>query len=690
MESLLRAATERTELRKMVAHLRHELALAQAHHAAAAAERDALLASSSWRLTRPLRALRALLAPRPGTPRTADEAKTVPGPRTAADPQTKDRGDAPQTIPTRDESEYQAWVAQHDRLRAEDRQDIAAAIDHMAERPLCSILLTVGNARPGDVAQALGSIAAQLYGAWEVLLIPADSAPLDLSLAPDLMARIGPRLRILRESDAPAYCGALAAAVTEARGSILLVMDAAIRLAEQALFEYVGPFINDPDCAVVYADEDRLGDDGRRWLPFFKPDWNVDLALTHNIVGRAAAYRRSSVQALCAVEPALEPGPDLALRLAGAMPRAKITHVPAILFHQQDAPEPAEETENAPHWLHRDAHSYETVRACLDALGHHAVTITEAVPGQPLFRLQWPLPDPPPRVSVIIPMRDQALLLTRCIGGLLHQTDYPDLEILILDNGSTEPEALRLLARLPEQDARVRVLRHPGPFNYAALNNHAAAEASGEILLLLNNDVEVIESGWLRELAAHAIRPDIGAVGARLLYADRRVQHAGVVLGVGSHAGGPGVAGHFGQGAEAEDVGYFGQFILTREVSAVTGACLALRRSVYQQVGGLDAKNLPVAFNDVDLCLRIRALGLRIIWTPFAELYHLESVSRGRDFVGERELRAAEEANYMRAQWGAVLDRDPFYNPNFDRRDHHFNLRQKPPPRSWRRPDSVQ
>jgi GT2 family glycosyltransferase len=271
----------------------------------------------------------------------------------------------------------------------------------------------------------------------------------------------------------------------------------------------------------------------------------------------------------------------------------------------------------------------------------------------------WPQPVVPPLVSVIVPTRDRAALVAVCAEGVLHRTDYPALEFLVVDNGSTEAATYALFDRL-RADSRVRILPEPGPFNYAALNNRAAAEARGEILLLLNNDIEVMNSDWLRELVSHAVRPDVGAVGAKLLYADGTLQHGGVVTGVG------GVAGHYRLGTPRDDPGYFGSLAMVREVAAATAACLALRRDVFEAVGGLDEANLAVAFNDIDLCLRIREAGWRILWTPFAELYHLESASRGQDVTPEKARRFARELAYMRRRWGRTLMRDPFYNSNLE------------------------
>jgi GT2 family glycosyltransferase len=280
-------------------------------------------------------------------------------------------------------------------------------------------------------------------------------------------------------------------------------------------------------------------------------------------------------------------------------------------------------------------------------------------------------------VSLIVPTRDRADLLARCIVGLLYRTDYPHLEVIIIDNDSQEAGTLSLFQML-RKDHRVRVVPVPGPFNFSALNNAGVRAATGTVMVMVNNDIDVIDDSWLREMVSHAIRPDVGAVGAKLIYGDNHIQHAGIVLGVGRYNGGPGIAGHFGHSAEGDDAGYLGQFVLTREVSAVTGACLAFRQEVWAAVGGLNETDLPVAYNDVDLCLRIRAHGWRIIWTPFAELYHLESASRASDETPDRRARAAREAHYMRDRWGPVLDDDPFYNPNFDRSSHLFELARPP------------
>ena len=292
------------------------------------------------------------------------------------------------------------------------------------------------------------------------------------------------------------------------------------------------------------------------------------------------------------------------------------------------------------------------------------------------FKAQLALPDLAPRVSVIIPTRNGLKVLKPCLTSLLGITRYPDLEVLVVDNGSDDPATLQFLAEL-EGQGKIRVLRDPGPFNYSALNNQAVEQASGELICLLNNDIEVIDPGWLEELVVQALRPGVGAVGARLLYPNRTLQHGGVLLGVG------GVANHAHLGWPGDHPGYFSRAQLTQEMAAVTGACLLVSRANYLVVGGLDADNLKVAFNDVDFCLKLREQGLQNVYVPAAKLIHHESVSRGQDLSPEKAARFAAEVAWMQQRWGEQLPHDPAYNPNLSLDNPHFRLAWPPRLERW-------
>ena len=283
------------------------------------------------------------------------------------------------------------------------------------------------------------------------------------------------------------------------------------------------------------------------------------------------------------------------------------------------------------------------------------------------YRVKWGLPEDTPKVSIIIPTRDGLNILSQCIDSVLERTDYPNYEILVVDNESADTATLDYLKTLQKTD-NIRVLKYKGAFNYSAINNYAVEHAEGSVITLMNNDIEVISEDWLSEMVSHALRSDIGCVGAKLLYKNNMIQHAGVILGIG------GVAGHAHKYFDAESEGYFSRLHLVQNLSAVTAACLCVEKSVYEKADGLNEKELKVAFNDVDFCLRVGAMGLKNVWSPYAVLYHHESVSRGHDNTEEKKARFNSEAKYMQQQWGELLLADPAYNRNLTRVREDFSL----------------
>jgi GT2 family glycosyltransferase len=273
------------------------------------------------------------------------------------------------------------------------------------------------------------------------------------------------------------------------------------------------------------------------------------------------------------------------------------------------------------------------------------------------YRTRYELPSPQPLVSIIIPTRNAEQLVRQCIESIVRRTTYLNYEILLVDNGSDDPDATRYFNELA-RDQVIRVVRDDRPFNYSALNNSAVKLAHGEFVCLLNNDIEVISADWLSEMVSIAVQPGVGAVGARLWYPNNLLQHGGVILGIG------GVAGHSHKGHPKGNRGYFGRAALIQSYSAVTGACLLVRKSSFEQVGGLNEKELQIAFNDVDFCLRLVEAGYRNVWTPYAELYHHESATRGYEDNPLKVARFGREERYMKVRWGHVLGKDPAYNPN--------------------------
>ena len=448
------------------------------------------------------------------------------------------------------------------------------------------------------------------------------------------LAAADPRLRLLT-----AWSNPLGAALAQAHGTVTALLAPGDRL-DPAAAPLVAAALAEAD--VVLTDEDGVDAAGYRTTPRFGEAWDPDRALAAPRPGMLLA-RTAVIRETGGLPRGTTPW-DLLLRLSRHTTR--ITHVPALLLTRRAPavlPRHAVRTAQMHLDAHRDAHR-DTAGSRVTAQRHGAT-----------IRARYPLPSLPPRASIVIATRNRAELLGPCIEGILHRTDYPDIELVLVDNGSDDPTALALLDRLAT-DPRTRLLRQPGPFNWAALNNAGVAASTGDVVVLLNNDTDVVEPGWLTELVAQALRPGIGAVGAKLLYPDGTIQHAGIVLGRDGHAI------HMWRGTPGDAPGYLDSLAVVREVSAVTGACVALPRAVYEAVGGCEAE-LPVTWNDVDLCLRVRARGLRVLWTPYARLLHLEQASRGSDDTPENAARFRREQAWMRSRWGDALTHDPFLNP---------------------------
>ena len=407
-----------------------------------------------------------------------------------------------------------------------------------------------------------------------------------------------------------------------------------------------------PDAALFYSDEDKLDEGGQRQSPYFKCDWNIDLFHSQNMICHLGVYKTALLRDIGGFRIGLEGAQDydLALRCIERLEPGQIIHIPRVLYHWRIH---AESTAHA-----GAAKPYAAVSG-ERALNEHFQRCEIAASAEYVdvgYRIRYVVPAEQPLVSIIIPTRNGLQLVRQCIESILAKTTYANYEILLIDNGSDEQETLDYFKKLGTEP-RVRVIRDDRPFNYSALNNAAVKVAKGEFVLLLNNDIEIITPTWLTELVSHAARRGVGAVGARLWYPNDTLQHGGVILGIG------GVAGHSHKYLARYSNGYFCRAKLTQTLSAVTAACLLIRKSIYEEVGGLNEVDLRVAFNDVDFCLRVREAGYRNIWTPFSECYHHESATRGTEDTPEKKERFSKEVLYMKAKWGEKLFCDPAYSP---------------------------
>jgi O-antigen biosynthesis protein len=586
------------------------------------------------------------------------------------------------TIPTT--IDYDAWIARYDTLRDSDRAAIRQHVARLSRTPLISVIMPVYNPEEAVLRQAIASVQAQLYPRWELCIADDASTAPHVARVLSAAAAKEPRIKVIRRASNGNISAASNSALSLAQGEFVALMDHDDLLPEHALYEVAVELDAHGDADLIFSDEDKVDRRGHRFDPHFKTDWSAELMLGQNMVSHLGVYRRSLLERLGGFRIGFEGSQDydLALRVSEQTTPERIRHIPAILYHWRHGL--AVDTFSQTRLAQCTAAARRAIAEHLDRVGERGAEVVPH-PAMPAFtRVIRPLPDPAPLVSLIVPTRDRAELLARCVDGLLRRTDYRPIELLIVDNDSTEPETHALFAHLAA-DPRVRVIASPGPFNYSALNNRAVNVARGDILVLVNNDVDVIERHWLTEMIALVMQPDVGAVGAKLWYADDRLQHGGIVLGAGAVEG---VGAHLQPNAARDDQGYFGRLGLSRDVSAVTGACLAVRRSVYLSVGGLDEANLPVAFNDVDLCLRLRERGFRVVWTPFAELYHLESATRGPDTTDEAFPRFQREVAFMRRRWSTVLDADPFYSPNFSLAQGNYALAAPRRTKPWERDES--
>ncbi|CAM5446039.1 Glycosyl transferase OS=Stutzerimonas stutzeri OX=316 GN=CXK99_09145 PE=3 SV=1 [Stutzerimonas stutzeri] len=423
------------------------------------------------------------------------------------------------------------------------------------------------------------------------------------------------------------------------------------RLAPHAL-DALLTTLTDSNAAWAYADCDQDDARGQRSNPWFKPAWDETLFYGADIVSPGAAISSRALQA--AIERLQQAGlADRAgwhwlLAAVIASAQGPVMHIPQVLYHRRaTAP-------TSPHLALPDSQRHAALSWLAQQRSPGAqIEVNRDFPG--LSRVRWPLPAELPLISLIVPTRDQLKLLRTCIDGLLDGTDYPALEILIVDNGSCIAETLDYLQQIESRG--VRVLRYPHAFNYAAINNWAVEQAQGSIIGLVNNDIEIIEPGWLEEMLAQLLRPGIGAVGAKLMWPNGMVQHGGVVVGIN------GLAAHTGNNLNRQDAGYLGFNHLAREQSVVTTACLLMRKRDYQRLGGMDEVRFPVTFNDVDMCMRLRETGKRLVWTPFANLIHAESASRGKEDTPTKAARANREQQHFIARWSQAGQQDPYYHP---------------------------
>jgi len=564
-----------------------------------------------------------------------------------------------------EEDHYTNWINTAEAASSVSVRDQEKLSKEFPAQPKISIIVPVYNTDPALLRRCLDSVITQTYKNWELCVADDCSTSQEtIDVLREYAAKEN-RIRLVMRKANGHICQASNSGLAVATGDYIGLLDHDDELAQGALFHMVSEMNERPEVKLFYSDEDKIDVTGRRQEPNFKPDWNQDLLLSQNYICHFTVMDAQLVKSVGGFRDGFEGSQDhdLLLRVTSSLSDDEIAHIPRILYHWRI-------TENSTA-MQSSAKTYTTdagVNAVKDLLASKGVDATVVEGKLPnTYRVHYALPDAEPLVSIIIPTRDQYAILKRCIDSILEKTTYINYEILIVDNQTSCQTTLAYFAELSEFE-NVRVLNYDHEFNYSKINNYAVSQAKGELVALVNNDVEVISPDWLTEMASHAHRSGVGCVGAKLYYSNNLIQHAGVILGLG------GVAGHSHKMRGRNDFGYVRRLLVTQNLSAVTAACLIVRKSVYEEVGGLNENDLKVAFNDVDFCLKVKSAGYRNVWTPYAELYHHESLSRGAEDTPEKIARFNAEVAYMKETWRELLENDPAYNPNLTKDREDFSI----------------
>jgi GT2 family glycosyltransferase len=442
-------------------------------------------------------------------------------------------------------------------------------------------------------------------------------------------------------------------------------------LSIDALYWVVEAINRHPDAGIIYSDEDKIDEMGNRKEPYFKSEWNRELFLGHNLISHLGVYRMDLVRDINGFRMGYEGAQDydLAARIVSRIQPYQIIHIPFILYHWRILQgSTAMDINEKPYALRSGE------RALNEFL--ESQSIKGKVKSLPvgIYRFQVLPPLSTPSVTIIIPTRNKLSYLKQCVESILRLTTYNNYNILIVDNGSDDPATLLYLENISLECSKIEVIKDSRPFNYAAMMNSAVEVANGDWVALLNNDTEIISPDWLTEMVGLSMLEGVGAVGAKLWYKNKTLQHGGIILGLGEDK----VAGHMHHLLPEGNFGYFGRAYITQELSAVSAACLVVKKQVYKEVNGFDEDNLSIAFNDVDFCLKLKMAGYRNLWAPYAELYHYESISRGSDQSQESRARYEREVNYMKKKYGDLLLNDSAYSPNLSLDFSDFSMAWPP------------
>jgi O-antigen biosynthesis protein len=561
-------------------------------------------------------------------------------------------------------TQYQVWL-KREKCLEEDQHRHAGNSQEFDHKPLFSIILSALRVGNRELCGCIESILAQHYPHWQLIVFCDASTSSLVTNVVDKYRAGDSRISMSPSRGREGLASALNSALQLARGDFLTLVDGGDELSPNGLHENARITDHFPQADMIYSDEDMIDADGKRHTPYFKPDWSPDMHLSHPYTHRLAVYRTELVREAGGFRQAFDccPEYDLVLRLTERTQH--IHHLARVLYHSRRSPQTV-----VPGSPSMEVTNHSALRAVQEALDRRSEGgWVEQVGGSfGRYRVHYRLIGDP-LISIMIPTRDLAGMLEKCLRSIFTKSTYPYYEVIVIDNGSTRSSTFRLFSEWRQrQPHRFQVRRLDAPFNFSRLNNAALRYARGQLLLFLNNDTEVITPDWLEEMASHALRRSTGAVGAKLLYRDHTIQHAGIFLGFG------GVAGHMHRCCYGNSPGYFGRLLANYNCSAITGACMMVRRDLFEAVGGFD-EDLAVTLNDVDFCLKLLTRGLYNVVLPHVELYHHESKSRGFDVTGSKQERFQREIDLVLKRWPTYFANDPFYNPNLTQDKEDFSIR---------------
>lgn len=528
--------------------------------------------------------------------------------------------------------------------------------------PLISIVMPVYNVDPKWLRLAIESIENQWYDNWE-LCIADDKSP-STDTVDYLKSLTNPKIKVTFLEKNLNISGATNAALEIATGEYIALMDNDDEITPDALYEMV-KVINKKDADFIYSDEDFISTKGIHSNPHYKPDFSPDLLLSHNYITHFTCFKRDLLDKVGLYHSEFDGAQDYDLFLRLTEQTSKIAHISKVLYHwRMLETSTSANSEAKPEAIERGKAVLEAAlkRRGIDATVEHGNM-------HHYFRVKYTIKNNP-LISIIIPFKDKPELLDMSINSILDKSTYQNFEIIGISNNSEEQETFTMMTALEKKDSRVKFYEYNTEFNYADINNYAInTHAKGEHVLLLNNDIEVITPAWLEAMLEHSQREEVGCVGAKLYYPDDTVQHAGIIIGLG------GYAGHSHKMYPRESPGYFNRLNTVQDLSAVTAACLMIKKHIYQEVDGMDDVNFKVAYNDVDFCLRVMEKGYYNIFTPYTEMYHHESISRGYETTPEKIARFEKEKNALEERHKKILTSgDPYYNPNLCHDKEDFSL----------------